>query len=310
MAQVTSDFLAALFTTYRTIFEDWFLAASNVNDYTRLTTVFPSNTLTESFNWLGTVPKMQLWTAERTLQAIAQAQTYSLTNSHYESTVEVDRDMIEDDRYMLVRPRIAQLGQEAARYYWEALISTVTSGSSTPCYDGQNFFSTTHSEESSGTQSNLVSGTGTTQTAIQTDFQTARQTMWRYKDNKGRPMQLKGNLVVAPPELEQVFLVLLNSQFYPGGLGATGAATESNPWYHAADLLIDPYLTDTNDWYLLCTTEPIKPFIMTDRKPPEFVALDNPQDARVFMNRSFAYGVDNRFAFGYGLWQMALNIHQ
>lgn len=308
MAQVTSDFLAALFTTYRAIFEDWFLAAAEVNDYTKLATVFPSNTLVESFNWLGTPPKMQAWTAERHLQAIAAAQTYSLTNSHYESTVEVDRDTIEDDQYMLIRPRVQQLGEEAARYYWESLITTITAN--TACYDGQNMFATGHTEESSGTQSNKLTGTGNTQAEITTDFGTARAAQWRFKDNKGRPMSIKGNLVLAPPELEVQFLTLLNSQFYPAGLGATGAATESNPWYHAADLLIDPYLTDTDDWYLLATDKPVKPFIMTDRKAPEFVALDDPKDARVFMNRSFAYGVDNRFAFGYGLWYLAVLVAQ
>lgn len=299
MAQVTTDFLNSLFTVYKAIFEDWFLAADDIPDYAQFATVFPSTTLIETFTWLGTVPKMQLWTAERHLQAIAQAQTYSMTNSHYEATVEVDRDTIEDDQYMLMRPRIAQLGQEAKRYYWEALVTVITGNGN--AYDGLSFFNTAHVDENSGSQSNRISATGTTLAQITTDFGTTRAAQWRFKDNKGRPQYVKGNVVFAPPELEVQFLTLLNSEFFPAGLAATGAATESNPWYHAADLLIDPYLTNTSAWYLLNTTKPIKPFLMTDRKQPEFIALDDPRDSRVFMNRSFAYGVDNRFQFGFGL---------
>jgi len=58
-------------------------------------------------------------------------------------------------------------------------------------------------------------------------------------------------------------------------------------------------------WYLLAASEVIRPIIFQSRKPPNFVSLDRETDTNVFMNRQFVYGVDARYAVGYGFWQMA-----
>jgi phage major head subunit gpT-like protein len=135
--QVTSDFIAAMFTEFDYEFQIPFLAATEVNDIRRFATVVKSNTLTETFVGLGTVPKMRLWTDTRVHQAIAPSYNYSITNQHYEATVDVDRDMIEDDRYGLVMSRVQTLGQEAGRYPWELAMNAVIANGT--CYDGQAF---------------------------------------------------------------------------------------------------------------------------------------------------------------------------
>jgi len=58
-------------------------------------------------------------------------------------------------------------------------------------------------------------------------------------------------------------------------------------------------------WYLLDVTRAIKPFIFQNREKPMFVAKDDPEDDRVFMNKEFVYGADCRCNAGYGLWQLA-----
>jgi phage major head subunit gpT-like protein len=58
-------------------------------------------------------------------------------------------------------------------------------------------------------------------------------------------------------------------------------------------------------WFLLDTTRAIKPLINQTRKAPQFVAKDDPRDDRVFMNKEFLYGVDERRNVGFGFWQMA-----
>ncbi len=57
-------------------------------------------------------------------------------------------------------------------------------------------------------------------------------------------------------------------------------------------------------WYLLDVTRAIKPLIFQNRRSPQFVALDSPTDDRVFQQKEFLYGVDNRCNAGYGLWQL------
>ncbi|QAX29274.1 Mu-like prophage major head subunit gpT family protein [Leisingera sp. NJS204] len=58
-------------------------------------------------------------------------------------------------------------------------------------------------------------------------------------------------------------------------------------------------------WYLLCTSEVIKPIIYQEREAFDFVALDNPTDANVFKNKEFLYGTDGRCNVGFGFWQTA-----
>lgn len=313
MPTVTSDFLPALFTEFQVMFEDEFFAALNVNDYTRIASVMKSNTLTESINWLGTVPQMRLWTDERVHQAIAPSYTYSVTNNHYEATIDVDRDTIEDDRYRLIMPRIGQLGQEAGRYPWVLAINALVANGTG--YDGQSFFSSSHVSGLSGTQNNTVSATGQTLAAVTTDLTSAITQIRRFKDDQGRPMNLGqpktgtggpgGLTILAPPELESVFRQLLNADFLP----AAGVAAPQSNWFKGyADLIVDPYLTSATAWYLLDLGHSLKPLIYLDRKAPEFVPMDDPKNAQVFNKRQFSYGVDFRGNVGYGLWQMAVKV--
>lgn len=61
-------------------------------------------------------------------------------------------------------------------------------------------------------------------------------------------------------------------------------------------------------WFLLDVSRSLKPLIYQDRKKPQFVAMDNPNDERVFTNKEFRYGVDLRANAGYGFWQMAVGV--
>lgn len=301
MAVVTSDFLAGMFTNFRVIWENAFLAAALATNYEKYATVVPSDTDTETYSWLGTVPKMQEWIDKRHLQGLS-AFNYSLRNKHFEVTIEVDRDTFEDDKYGQIRPRIAQLGMEAARYPAELAVNTLVAGGATPGYDAVNFFSATHTEDASGTQANTLTGTGTTLAAIRADLVAARTAMRLFKDGAGRVMGLVGDTVLVPPALEDVFRQLIDTTI----IALASGTQQSNVLQGVVTVLVDPLLTDANDWFLLATSQEVKPLIFQTRKPPEFVALDNPRDDYVFHNRKFLYGVDARFNAGYGLWQMAI----
>jgi phage major head subunit gpT-like protein len=56
-------------------------------------------------------------------------------------------------------------------------------------------------------------------------------------------------------------------------------------------------------WFLIDSKQPIKPFILQERKAAQFVSMVNPNDHNVFMNKEFLYGADGRWAAGYGFWQ-------
>jgi phage major head subunit gpT-like protein len=60
-----------------------------------------------------------------------------------------------------------------------------------------------------------------------------------------------------------------------------------------------------NPWYLLDTSNVIKPFIVQKRRPYNFVAKTSLTDDNVFDKNEFVFGVDGRLNVGFGLWQQA-----
>lgn len=59
-------------------------------------------------------------------------------------------------------------------------------------------------------------------------------------------------------------------------------------------------------WYVMDTSRPLKPLIFQLRKELELVSMTDPAAANVFWQKKFVWGVDGRYAGGYGFWQTAL----
>ncbi len=57
-------------------------------------------------------------------------------------------------------------------------------------------------------------------------------------------------------------------------------------------------------WYLLDTSRAVKPLIWQERETYRFNAITAPDDAHVFMNDEYIYGVRARVNAGFGLWQL------
>lgn len=92
----------------------------------------------------------------------------------------------------------------------------------------------------------------------------------------------------------------LDHKVYPK---ADGTGTGVN----VANLLVDPDYTG-EPWYLLDTSQAIKPLIFQLRKAPEFVSMTKTDDENVFMRGEYRYGVDMRCNAGFGFWQMAFAV--
>lgn len=59
-------------------------------------------------------------------------------------------------------------------------------------------------------------------------------------------------------------------------------------------------------WYLMCTTQPVKPLIFQKRKDYTLTRMDRENDENVFMRAEYLYGVEARVNAGFGLWQTAV----
>jgi phage major head subunit gpT-like protein len=57
-------------------------------------------------------------------------------------------------------------------------------------------------------------------------------------------------------------------------------------------------------WFLIDTTNPIKPIILQIREQYSFTAMDRDDDENVFKRNEFLYGATGRLNVGVGLWQL------
>ena len=303
MANVTTDFLAAMMTNYRVIFKQALDEAfAEFTLWKEIASLYPSTTDKETYAWMGAVATMNEWKDQRQYQAM-KAYDYTLTNKHYEGTIEIDRDAYEDDKYGIMNPRIQGLARRAIRHYNQMVASQLDDGATLLAYDAGAFFKTNRTIGSSGTIDNLKTGAYSGSSAeILTAMALAYQTMMAYKDDKGVPMGLEPDTIVCSGTMK---LAILNA-LLPGVAGTTRPEAGI---FSPSRVFATPWVDlDTDDWYVLCTKAEVKPLIFQLRKDVEFVSLTSPDNDHVFKNKTFLYGVDDRFAVGYGDPRTAIKI--
>lgn len=141
MAIVTSPLLASMRVGFSKTFEDakakapsqWQLAATHV----------PSTAKSTTYGWLGQYPKLREWVGPRAVKSM-QEHGYSIVNKTYEGTVGVKRTDIEDDNLGIYDPLFKEMGYATATHPDELVFGLLGKGTTTLCFDGQNFFDTDH----------------------------------------------------------------------------------------------------------------------------------------------------------------------
>ncbi len=218
------------------------------------------------------------------------------------------------DMYIKGIGNLAKYGKDAP---YEKMLELLEAGDASTygvCFDGQNLFDTTHSyNDSAGTQSNLLTGTGATSVyTLAADLKSAISAMrgFYYETdtgngaNKKKRMLNRGNMklmVVCDPSLYSLFNDLRVIEVIPAGTGVN----QTNSLRNSFEIVTRPF-TDTNDWYVIDVSDSSqKPFLIsmedegrlrTPADNPE--ALANLQALRYAFN-GISYGI------GYGAWWKA-----
>ncbi len=258
--------------------------------YPEIATVTPSTTDTETYAWLGDIPGMREWIGEREIQNLT-ASEYTIKNKSYEATIGINRDVIEDDRIRLWSSNISALAQNAAKNPDKLIFQLLADGFTAKCFDGKPFFSDAHK-----TGGRTVSNMSHAKLSLDA-YIAARASMMSLTNSKDEPLALVPDKLVVPPALEKEARDILVADFING---------TKNTMQGTAKPLVAPQLAGHDSaWFLLCTTQPVKPLIYQERKKPKFVSKTNETDDNVFMSKQFLYGVDARGNAGYGFWQMA-----
>ncbi|MDY4480291.1 MAG: Mu-like prophage major head subunit gpT family protein [[Pasteurella] aerogenes] len=138
---ITPEIVKALFVGFAKNFKDGLAKAPS--QYTKIATVVKSSTASNTYAWLGQMPKLTEWIGKRAITAI-QSHGYSIVNKSYANGVEILRTDVEDDNEGVYSPLIEELGRSAGEQPDELVFGALKAGFTTACYDGQYFFDTDH----------------------------------------------------------------------------------------------------------------------------------------------------------------------
>lgn len=138
---INSQSLAAISTGFSTAFNKGFTAVDPV--YNKICMMTKSSGSDEAYAWLGQLPSIREWIGPRVISKL-QLNGFRIENRKFESTVEVPRTAIEDDKIGAISPLFEDMGRRTAEFPDELFAELIASGFNSNCYDGQYFFDTDH----------------------------------------------------------------------------------------------------------------------------------------------------------------------
>ncbi|MGO2233106.1 MAG: Mu-like prophage major head subunit gpT family protein [Marinomonas sp.] len=138
---VTPAIVQALFTSWKADFQKGITSAEP--QWQQVSMVVTSTTASNTYGWLGKFPQMREWIGDRVINSM-QAHGYTIINKKFESTVGVGRTEIEDDEVGIYSPIFEEMGRTSEIQPDELVYGLLSAGTTSLCYDGQNFFDTDH----------------------------------------------------------------------------------------------------------------------------------------------------------------------
>ena len=292
--------LKGVFEGFRALYDKQFALAPDF-DISPYVVDVPANTYLMNYDWLTGVPAMQPWVGNKKLRDSIEAHIYTVKSIMYEATLVVEKRDIETDQLGLYNPQVQMLAEEAKNHRLRLFAAMVEANAAT--FDGVALFGAHPKDYTDPSGSATYSNTGTTALSLAA-LQTARTAMRRLTDAEGRKLGIMPNTLMVPVELED----LANQLVYTAGPNRSlpgSANNDLNPiarW--GLDVVANPYLSDTNNWYLVDTTKPIKPFIYQHRVDPHLVQMIDPTSEPVFMRNQFLYSVEADYVFAPGFPQV------
>ena len=283
----------------------------------RIANVFNSDQESESYPWITSTPAMREWIGGRNAKGFKE-NNISIKNKHFEDTITVQKKDLRRDKFAMIEMRIAELTRRGMAHPGSLLSTLIANGETGLCYDGQYFFSTTHSEGDSGTQSNLVSvdisalpainhGTPTAPSVeeLQLCIGTGIQSMVGIKDDAGEPMNedASGFIVMVPPTMMVAGMQAVKT---PAQIAASQTALSESDFN--ISVVPNARLSAwTANFAIFRADSFIKALIFQRETAINISAKAEGSDFE-HDNDAHEYGIDYWGNVAYGLWQHAVKI--
>lgn len=261
---------------------------------------------------------MQKFTGDVEFESYPKAFLHSVQNEEWSDGLIIPRRELERARgagiqsLSLYMNRIADFPRVANEHPYELAIDMIEVGDADTygtCFDGQKLFDTTHDySDSAGTQSNIVTGTGTTAANIIADLNSAYAAMRGFYYQQGGTSNAKKRqlnkkykfLVLCPTQLAATFDQIQNQERL-----ATG---ESNPWYKRFEF-VDRTFTDTNDYYLLNLDNSDRlSLLLFQKETPLELTYPSINDESFKYQKIAKWSAYSRYNVAYGAWWKGVQI--
>jgi hypothetical protein len=281
---------------------------------------FNSDQPSETYPWLGAVPKLSEWNGGRVAQNLRDF-GFTIRNVEYSAEVEFRIKDLRRDKSGQIMARIGELA-EAANLHWDELaVALIEAAHAATCYDGQYFFDTDHLSGDSGTQSNLltidltglpvaVHGAAATAPSAQEAAEIVLRmvsAILAFKDDRGRPRNRNARkfAVVVPTPLYAVFQMAVSAATFAGGA--------SNPVGALKDIEITVHMAPELTWTTSVACFRVdgmaqRPIVLQEETPALLSSLADGSDYAK-LKKKHLYMVDADRAAGYGEWAHACKVN-
>lgn len=303
MGNVNTDVLAGIRTNFQAIFQEALGARANlIADVAKISTRMPSTTENETYSWFGMVPPMEEWKDTRKMQAL-NAYSMTLKNKDWANGLEVDRNAIADDKLNQYPPKVRALATAYYRRVIKEVFGLLDDAHTLKAYDSTIMCGDTRVIGKSANIDNYLSGSySDSEAEIRTAIGEAYTLMAAYQDDFGEPLNLVPDTIVCAPGMRLSIIQALSP-------GVAGVVRPEAAIITPERVIGNPFIETAKDWFILCTSEEIKPIILQDRQAPQFAALDQMTAPNAFMQKKFFYGVDARFVCGFGDPRTIIQVH-
>lgn len=271
----------------------------------RLCNRFQSNMGTEKYAGLGNVPLMREWVGAKLAKQLKEY-PFTIDNKDWESTLEVKRKDLQRDKTGQLVMRTAQLAMRAAEHEEKLLSALIDGGDGSTngtAYDGQNYFSDTHSVGASGTIDNNISSdiattTAPTSTEMSAAIMASIQALYGFKDDTGEPSNQNA----------REFIIMVPTVFWSAAITAITkdrlSANTDNPLLNiglSLSVVQNPRLTWTTKFATFAVDGVSKPMIIQEENPPSVEVLGEGSDW-AFHNASHLFSLIKSGNVGFGRW--------
>ncbi len=282
-----------------------------------------SNQETETYKWLGNVPKYREWLGGRAA-GHPKTETFSIRNKLWEQTLEFGIDDLRRDKTGQIQVRIGELAQAGAAFWEDQLTTLINLGntSGNVCYDGELFFDSDHpvkeSTPGSTTAKNIltaseVASLGVTTTTAPTPDEAAKIVLgltghfMTFTNDQGHLLNSQARqfvIMCATADVWGPFQTAINQPMLTGG--ASNPITGLQSRGYSFDVVLNPNLTSATDVvYMFRTDAKLKPFILQEETTPKVTVIGAGSEEE-FKNRRHLFGTERIANAGYGLWQYGL----